>query len=119
MAGQAQRKATRYPPALDGRHDREKVVELPPSRTQAGLLAVLAPQDVGLFHTLLAGHGHLAHFTVLEPGTALVRICFAPDRGREVAAVLAAIAKDIPLDLRGAWPDARRPRKGDGREGPR
>lgn len=67
------------------------------------MLVRIAPADVAMFRFLLESHENLAQFTVLEPGTALLKVFFAPDQRALAMQALSEMAEAIEFELL-PWP---------------
>lgn len=93
-----------FPPALRRRRSRSTV--LPPSRYSAALYLRLPAGQTALFRFLLEACENVGYFTVLDRKEALVKLVFSPHMRAQVEAVLADMARSIPLERLDCQPDA-------------
>ncbi|MDR1777518.1 MAG: DUF4911 domain-containing protein [Desulfovibrio sp.] len=67
------------------------------------LLVTVERGRTAMFRFLLEAHENLAYFTVLERGTALLKVIFAPQQRTQVLAALEEISAAVPLQIK-EWP---------------
>ena len=86
------------PPALRQRKRKPHPLPLPDPPVCGRLLVRLEARHTALFRFLLEAYENVAYFTVLDRKEALIKYIFSPHMRVQAEAVLADIARSVPLE---------------------